>query len=184
MIRMDDDLQSWKPMEPNLKRAACEGDVEFLTKAVGSGKGQGYWLSRFTPKDCEARYAGNILHLAVWHAKEDFVKEVIRELPEVVVSRLLRHQEPAGELHNRTPALLAIERGESLIAEILTCGSRAELIQGIVDDQGNSPLFLAVKNGLDNVVTNSLNYQGALFIKWVGSGYQWLKVYCIELLCK
>jgi len=159
---MEDIPQSWKPMESELQKAACKGNVEFLTKAIAPSKPQEYWLSRFIPTQGKQPYAGNILHLAVWHGKEDFVKEVIRELPEVVVSRLLRHREPAGEVRNRTPALLAIERGESSIAETLTSGSWAELIQDIVDDQGNSPLFLAVKNGLDNVVTNLLNCQGAL----------------------
>uniref|UniRef100_A0A7C8ZJV7 Uncharacterized protein n=8 Tax=Opuntia streptacantha TaxID=393608 RepID=A0A7C8ZJV7_OPUST len=162
--RLDDDPRSWAPMDPELKKAACAGNVKFLRKAIASAKPQDYWLSRFRPTRGRESCAGNILHLAVWNNRKTFVTQALYLLGEedVILRQLLTQRETAAELSNATPALLAIKKRRVGCAKILTEGSRAELIKNLLDGDGNSPLFLAVQNGLPEVVLNLLRCQRPL----------------------
>ena len=69
---------SWAPMhmDPELKQAACCGDVDFFKSAIALRKPATYSLSQFpAPSDdsddddvvVDVPYAGNILHLTIWH---------------------------------------------------------------------------------------------------------------------
>ncbi|KAJ8436212.1 hypothetical protein Cgig2_006899 [Carnegiea gigantea] len=115
---------------------------------------------------CQQETAGkhvnsNPLHLAVLMKRHPIVKAIAdrddhlrMSLPEV------KNKYTAQDSKGRTPALLAIQEGDSCCADILTSKRRAELIQDIVDNEDNSPLFLAVQNGLPNVVSNLLDCDG------------------------
>jgi len=144
-------------MDEDLKKAACDGNVNFLRRAIAGPKPQDYWLSRFVPAtQGREPCAGNLLHLAVWNSRKKFITQALSLLPDDVVQQLLTQRETAGELSNSTPALLAIKKRRVGCAEVLTEGSRAELIKNLLDDDGNSPLFLAVKKGLPEVALNLL----------------------------
>ncbi|KAJ8436216.1 hypothetical protein Cgig2_006903 [Carnegiea gigantea] len=145
---------SWASMDPELKEAACCGDVDFLKSAIASRKPAAYFLSQFpAPSDdsndddvvVDVPYAGNILHLAVWHGNVEFVAVAMSTLPEKIMHALLSQQETTGGQH-WNPLHVAVWNANSTVVELIAnCGNGEVFVAQ--DSQGRTPALLAIETG-------------------------------------
>lgn len=141
------DSSSWAPMDPELKEAACCGDVDFLKSALASSKPPAYFLSRFTPssedKNYDRRFVGNILHLAISQGRVEFVAVAMSMLSEKIIHLLLSQQETAGGRH-WNPLHVAVWNEHSSVVELIAnCGYGEVFVAK--DSQGRTPALLAIK---------------------------------------
>ena len=87
-------------MEPELRQAACLGDVEFLKRALAT-KSIDYFLSYYSFTDPDGfsqnEMMGNILHLSARKDKLNFMREAMKLLPNHVVLRLLSQQDECDQ---------------------------------------------------------------------------------------
>ena len=174
------DSSSWGSMDPELKEAACCGDVDFLKSAIASSKPPAYFLSRFMPssddKNYGQRFVGNILHLAVWHRRVEFVAVAMSMLPKKIIHLLLSKQETTGWQH-WNPLHVAVWKENSTIVELIAnCGYREVFVAK--DSQGRTPALLAIKNSesksasilttgsLAELIKNDGDHEGRMPLYW------------------
>ncbi|KAL2944719.1 Ankyrin-3 [Bienertia sinuspersici] len=142
--------------DEKLMDAATVGDVELLRKCVESNQPDEYYLSVF---DYEPGWCLNIFHLAATNNQQEFLREAIeRKLLGVDVVQKLICQPSADQnqwnsLHiaahanGYTPCHMALaENDEECALEIWKMDK--ELLSGMLDHDGNSLLYLAIKRGL------------------------------------
>ncbi|KAJ8436215.1 hypothetical protein Cgig2_006902 [Carnegiea gigantea] len=177
------DSSSWASMDPELKEAACCGDVDFLKSAIASSKPPAYFLSRFTPSsdnnnddDVHVRCAGNILHLAIFHGRVEFVAVAMSMLPEKIIHFLLSQQETTGGRHWNPLHVAVWKANRSVVELIANCGNGEVFVAQ--DSQGRTPALLAIETGksepasilttgsLAELIKNVGDHQGGMPLYW------------------
>lgn len=104
-------------MDEELRRAAVNGDVEFLRKCQSSDKPKpNQYYSSFFPNLGDGSHFGNIFHMAADNNRQDFIREAIRILPSDYTTQLLSQPR---EPYNANPLHIAANTGNVEIVKML-----------------------------------------------------------------
>ena len=130
-------VQILQHMDPQLHRAAREGNIELLEEIV---KGQPELSGCLTPQK------NTVLHIAVRFGKEDVAKRLIK-----LCEPLISQPNSKGD----TPLHLAAGAGHQSLAELLTGGGAWRMR----NSQGNRAIHEAVKRGHEKVAMHLLELE-------------------------
>ncbi|KAJ8448049.1 hypothetical protein Cgig2_028925 [Carnegiea gigantea] len=121
---MEEFYRGRNSMDEQLKKAAIEGDVEFLREAVAPSvnKPNAYFQSLYCVPDPNygKDQVGNMFHLAAWNKRGQFLREAMEILPKaagVDVYLLLCQQDHPK--HKRNPLHVAASEGYNKIVKVI-----------------------------------------------------------------